>query len=105
MEGKQNEHDDGDASCTQEQGDNEEGLLIDVDGEELVSGDSEEDEGKGNKLPNTQPIVTGDSGSVSSESSGNERHRPPQINCPEHIVSMVAMIETLRYTASMYREG
>jgi len=103
MEGKQNEHDDGDA--TQEQVDNEERLLIDIDGEECVSGDGEEDKGEGNKLPNTQPIVTGDSGSVSSESSENERSRPPQVNCPEYIVSMVAMIETLRYAASMYREG
>lgn len=94
MEGEQNEHDDGDA--TQDQGDNEERLLIDIDGEESVSGDGEEDKGEGNKLPNAQAIVTGDSGSVSSESSENERSRPPQVNCPEYIVSMVAMIGTLR---------
>ena len=102
MEGEQNEHDDGDA--TQDQGDNEQRLLIDIDGEERVSGDGEEDNGEGNKLPNAEPIVTGDSGSVSSESSENERSRPPQVNCPEYIVSMVAMIETLRYAASMYGE-
>ena len=94
MEGEQNEHDDGDA--TQDQGDNEERLLIDIDGEERVSSDGEEDKGEGNKLPNAQAIVTGDSGSVSSESSENERSRPPQVNCPEYIVSMVAMIGTLR---------
>ena len=94
MEGEQSEHDDGDA--TQDQGDNEERLLIDIDGEEPVSGDGEEDKGEGNKLPNAQAIVTGDSGSVSSESSENERSRPPQVNCPEYIVSMVAMIGTLR---------
>ena len=96
MEGEQSEHDDGDA--TQDQGDNEERLLIDIDGEERVSGDGEEDKGEGNKLPNAQAIiiVTGDSGSVSSESSENERSRPPQVNCPEYIVSMVAMIGTLR---------
>ena len=94
MEGEQNEHDDGDA--TQDQGDNEERLLIDIDGEERVSGDGEEDKGEGSKLPNAQAIVTGDSGSVSSESSENERSRPPQVNCPEYIVSMVAMIGTLR---------
>ncbi|KAM7447081.1 Component of the BRCA1-A complex [Porites harrisoni] len=84
MEGEQNEHDDGDA--TQDQVDNEERLLIDIDGEERVSGDGEEDKGEGNKLPNAQPIVTGDSGSVSSESSENERSRPPQVNCPEYII-------------------
>ena len=95
MEGEQNEHDDGDA--TQDQVDNEERLLIDIDGQERVSGDGEEDKEEGNKLPNAQPIiVTGDSGSVSSESSENERSRPPQVNCPEYIVSMVAIIGTLR---------
>ena len=94
MEGEQNEHDDGDA--TQDQVDNEERLLIDIDGEERVSGDGEEDKAEGNKLPSAQAIVTGDSGSVSSESSENERSRPPQVNCPEYIVSMVAMIGTLR---------
>ena len=103
MEGKQNEHDDGDA--TQEQVDDGERLLIDIDGEERVSSGGEEDKEEGNKLPNTQPIVTGDSGSVSSESSENERSKPPQVNCPEYIVSMVSMIETLLMSSGLEKIG
>ena len=62
--------------------------LMTVDVEECGSADGGEDRKDGNSLP-TQPTGVGDSLSLSSDGSENERlrSRVPRVNCPEHIVS------------------
>ena len=76
-----------DDESTKDKPDSKDSLMI-VDVEECDSGDGMEDRKDGNSLP-TQPTGVGDSLSLSSEGSENERlrSRVPQVNCPEHIVS------------------
>ena len=80
-------HDD---ESTRDKLDNNDSLMtVDVeDGGSSGSADGGEDRKDGNSLP-TQPTGVGDSLSLSSDGSENERlrSRVPRVNCPEHIVS------------------